>query len=201
MGSIVNRRRVMSSEIKVPYDRVEYLESTGKQWIDTGINPMTAPSAIADIEIIGSRGYDLWGNDLTYNSDSNGHFICDVQNYELKYYRYGSYKSRNFGLIGEGRHVITTDQRLIVDGSLVYQSSYTYTHDSRQKNIWIFNASRNALPGCMKLYSFKLYDAGELVRDYIPVRVGTTGYLYDKVSGKLFGNEGTGNFILGPDVK
>ena len=40
-----------------------------------------------------------------------------------------------------------------------------------------------------------------LVRDLIPVRVGNVGYMYDKVSGQLFGNSGTGNFILGPDVK
>jgi hypothetical protein len=38
-----------------------------------------------------------------------------------------------------------------------------------------------------------------LVRDFIPVRVGNVGYMYDKVSGQLFGNSGTGNFILGPD--
>lgn len=198
MSSIVNRRRVYGKP--VPYDaKVEYLKSTGKQWIDTGINPMTAPSAIADIEIMSAGSFDLWGNGL---NDSNGNFICNVQNYELKWYRYGSYEPHNFGLIGKGRHVITTDQRLIVDGSLIYQSSYTYTHDSRQKNIWIFKASRNASsPAYMKLYSFKLYDAGELVRDYIPVRVGTTGYLYDKVSGKLFGNQGTVEFDLGPDVK
>jgi hypothetical protein len=25
--------------------------------------------------------------------------------------------------------------------------------------------------------------------------------MYDKVSGQLFGNSGTGNFVLGPDVK
>jgi hypothetical protein len=25
------------------------------------------------------------------------------------------------------------------------------------------------------------------------------GYMYDKISGKLFENKGTGNFILGPD--
>ena len=34
----------------------------------------------------------------------------------------------------------------------------------------------------------------------IPVRKGNEGFLYDKVSGQLFGNEGTGNFILGPDI-
>lgn len=35
--------------------------------------------------------------------------------------------------------------------------------------------------------------------DLIPVRKGNEGFLYDKVSGKLFGNEGTGEFTLGPD--
>jgi hypothetical protein len=46
----------------------------------------------------------------------------------------------------------------------------------------------------------KIWDNGVLVRDFIPVRKGTVGYLYDRVSGKLFGNAGTGDFVLGPDV-
>lgn len=49
-------------------------------------------------------------------------------------------------------------------------------------------------------YTAKIYCNGLLVRDYIPVRVGTTGYLYDRVSGQLFGNQGTGDFVLGPDI-
>lgn len=36
--------------------------------------------------------------------------------------------------------------------------------------------------------------------DFIPVRIGTKGYLYDKVSKRLFGNAGTGSFTLGPDI-
>lgn len=47
--------------------------------------------------------------------------------------------------------------------------------------------------------AMKIYQNGNLVRDFIPVRVGTTGYLYDRVSKKLFGNLGTGDFVLGPD--
>lgn len=39
-----------------------------------------------------------------------------------------------------------------------------------------------------------------MLRDFIPVRVGTVGYMYDRVSRQLFGNRGTGDFILGPDV-
>lgn len=46
-------------------------------------------------------------------------------------------------------------------------------------------------------------EAGELVFDGIPVRVGSgaeaVGYLYDKVSDSLLGNLGSGSFVLGPD--
>lgn len=34
----------------------------------------------------------------------------------------------------------------------------------------------------------------------IPVRKGQVGYLYDRISGTLFGNAGTGSFTLGADV-
>lgn len=70
-------------------------------------------------------------------------------------------------------------------------------------NICIFNRSMtNVISGNigLKIYDFQIYDHGTLVRDYIPVRVGTVGYLYDRVSGELFGNSGTGTFTLGPDV-
>ena len=34
----------------------------------------------------------------------------------------------------------------------------------------------------------------------IPVRKNGLGYMYDKVSGTMFGNSGTGDFILGNDI-
>lgn len=52
-----------------------------------------------------------------------------------------------------------------------------------------------------KLYSVKIINSNnEVLRDLIPVRRGDVGYLYDKVLGKLFGNAGTGQFILGNDI-
>ena len=69
-------------------------------------------------------------------------------------------------------------------------------------NIEIFRGK----DGCseIKMYSMQIYDKGvsadgTLVRDFIPVRVGDVGYMYDRVSGQLFGNAGTGEFIIGPD--
>ena len=53
-----------------------------------------------------------------------------------------------------------------------------------------------------RIMSAKIKDAEyNILRDFIPVRVGNVGYMYDKVSGQLFGNSGTGSFILGPDTK
>ena len=53
----------------------------------------------------------------------------------------------------------------------------------------------------LKMYMSSIVLNDVCVRNFIPVRVGNVGYMYDKVSGQLFGNSGTGNFILGPDVK
>lgn len=55
-------------------------------------------------------------------------------------------------------------------------------------------------PNC-NFYYLKVYDGNDnLIYDFIPVRVGNVGYLYDKVSGELFGNSGTGSFVLGQDT-
>ena len=39
-----------------------------------------------------------------------------------------------------------------------------------------------------------------MLRDFVPVRIGNVGYMYDKVSKQLFGSIGTGQFILGQDI-
>jgi hypothetical protein len=52
----------------------------------------------------------------------------------------------------------------------------------------------------MTVYSFKVYNSNTLIRDFIPVRIGNTGYMFDKITGKMYGNAGTGSFTLGPDL-
>ena len=49
------------------------------------------------------------------------------------------------------------------------------------------------------IHKAQIYNDEQLVFDPIPVRKGNVGYLYDRVSGELFGTSGTGSFILGPD--
>ena len=72
------------------------------------------------------------------------------------------------------------------------------TFGGTTKNLRLFfgyNANSQA-----KIASYKHVKNGQTIIDLIPIRKGTIGYMYDKVSGQLFGNSGSGSFILGPDL-
>ena len=47
---------------------------------------------------------------------------------------------------------------------------------------------------------FRVYKSDVLVLDLTPVRKAGVGYMYDRVSGLLLGNVGTGAFVYGTDV-
>ena len=55
-----------------------------------------------------------------------------------------------------------------------------------------------------KIYSVSFSTYGTNIGDFIPVRFTnelgeTEGAMYDRVSGQLFRNAGTGAFVIGPD--
>ena len=67
-------------------------------------------------------------------------------------------------------------------------------------SLWLFGANGSTSEKTNgRISSCKIYHSGAIVCDFIPVRVGTVGYMYDRVSGQLFSNQGTGAFVIGPD--
>lgn len=85
------------------------------------------------------------------------------------------------------------DQKFSVDGQLVMTADDTPD---------IVNNTTVQLSGRLRvrLYHVELLRNGVKLRDFLPVRVGEVGYMYDQVSGELFGNAGGGSYILGPDI-
>ena len=58
-------------------------------------------------------------------------------------------------------------------------------------------------PAKLKVKSIQIKQGGVTVRNFIPVRFTnefgqTEGAMYDRVSGQLFRNQGTGSFVIGP---
>ena len=199
---LINLRNALMAGRRLPYDaEVEYLESSGTQYIDTGI-VSTGFGIRADVvcaqtqsggemAIVGrSRGdgFELYSN---YNAgkfglwNRSGNYIELTRQLEL---------SRVYSISAE--ITTTPTMTLSIDGNVTTRSITSAT--IADGNILVFKHTSYYFKG--RIYSCKIWQNGVLVRDYIPVRKGTVGYLYDRVSGRLFGNAGTGDFVCGPDV-
>lgn len=183
----------------LPYDaEVEYLESTGTQWID---------SLCKSTETLEFR-VKLDNSKMTNRSQSLGYFGT------IGYWGnlFGTYRRTKAPIIWVRETWRYIGSELGMIEAYCGLDSITINGVIREKepdygnyyggNIEIFRGK----DGCseIKMYSMQIYDKevsadGILVRDFIPVRVGDVGYLYDSVSGQLFGNSGTGEFVIGPD--
>ena len=188
-----------------PYDaEVEYIESTGTQWIDTGIVPTGQTRAqfkVYGVErtndvILGFFTGNDWKDWRFFTPDSDYSGMMDVVS--GRGYWTGSEGFVRRWLEFEVGNFYVKDLatgRYLYNGS-TYQGTFptdsiTLNHYGRLDEVGRNSKNRWAY--------VKIYDGDTLVLDFIPVRVGSIGYMYDRVSGVLFGNNGTGDFVLGPD--
>lgn len=108
----------------------------------------------------------------------------------------------SISFVNKTHEMVITPSSTIIDGDTYSVNwSYIFVVDNRYY-LTIFSHTQNvSYDGSnIRLYYFRVKINGEIAYDYIPVRSGTTGYLYDRVSKTLLGNAGTGDFILGNDV-
>jgi hypothetical protein len=94
--------------------------------------------------------------------------------------------------------VFDTEQSCTLDGRVIAADTRSFNNKYVEK-IYLFAAHPKQVSN-MRIRRFSVKLHGELILDYIPFRVGQVGYMYDKVSRQLFGNSGTGAFVVGPDV-
>lgn len=194
--------KIMKGDVQkwpCPYDaEVEYLQSSGTQFINTGIVPTNTTGLYIDMQKTTSSDGHYMG---VRETSGNTRLLIGASS--TYYYGWGDWW-RFSGTGNNNRHVITLN---------FYNSRITDFDNGLAKNlatlrftptlpIYIFKANDAAsttTPRACKIYAAKITSADTLVRDFIPVRKDGVGYLYDKVSGELFGNAGTGDFIIGSD--
>lgn len=201
---LVSARTAAWSGKHLPYDaEVEYLESTGTQWIDTGIK--TLSSSTVEVEaastvfnsldmMFGSIGEDASSliRALVYYDSSHGGRIISLQS--------GMYGVTNAFIAYDTafHNYIITPTKAEVEGKIF---SVTRS-DNSLRNFLLFASviiSGTSYFSHARISRCKIYHSDVIVLDLIPVRKGNIGYMYDRVSGQLFGNQGTGAFIIGPD--
>ena len=185
----------MSKTLPSGYTQVEYIQSSGTQYIDTGFKPNQ------DTRVV-MYGYNESSNSAwiygAWNSANSGAFAYLSVN---RYYMYGS-QQINANSISTGEFTLDHNKNsFTLNGTTISGDSETFTCNY---SLYLFalnvggSVSSGKLTG--KLYSCQIYDNGTLVRDYVPCKNpdGIIG-LYDLVNDTFYVNAGTGEFIAGAE--
>ena len=207
MGSLPTRIFPMGAggAVPLPYDaEVEYLQtSTAGPYISIG-NVTTSSALTMDVDIMANSpatDEKMFGGieALSIGSYSNQWRIWVANSL----YGVGANTSANYPRV----HIV------VAGGSAKFVSGST-TLITRPltagitKPFYAFGMGRadgTVTKGRARIYAIKIN--GNITRDMIPVRVGQTGYFYDRANptggplgNGLYGNAGTGAFVVGPDI-
>lgn len=208
----INGETVWTAPSALPYNtEVSYIEATGTQWIDTGL--VIEPGMRMDVDMMvvnwDATTYSLTGAGgirFTFGKGYSGSSGNAGANAGRLYFGLGSQNlpttTALSGLAG-ARHMYSVDAGTAtawLDGTTSWSLSSAGTISTGVNHILLFAQSTGTggtqVRGqqAARLYGAKFTVNGVLVRDFVPVSIGVEGALYDRVSGTLFTNQGTGSF-------
>ena len=210
MGTLLNRRRYMGGggEKPLPYDaEVEYIQTDGKAYIDTGIK--TSSSLTFDLNLYipshGTQAVWMFGSRISASSGMMAYLNDPSSN--RKNWRYGGRMFQVNPMLSPGNYNFknTASVNVLTINDTITLSAPSATFTSNY-NFYLLTLNIGGVPALInigngaRIMPSKIYLSGVLVRDYIAVRKDGIGYLYDKVSGELFGNANSeGAFSYGND--
>ena len=184
---------------------VEYIATDGNAYIDTGVIQyahenefiMSTPT-VTNINFFGSQ-----------TSSSSGKYIMSYNTSSKWTLIYGTASVTNSTTLTANTKYKISGAKTLTITNLSSNSSFTLTGSGRPfastYSTYLFavnNAGTPILSGCngLRCYRAKITNDSTLVVDYIPVRIGSKGYMYNRVTKSLVKNAGSGMFTPGPDI-
>ena len=187
------------------YTQLEYIQSSGNQYINTGVVPTPNTRAVIDAQITAQTAASA-----AYLGERSGSGGTDKTAYELWSMSTGRNVSSDFFGNRVSKTMSTIGIRVLIDKNkasvTINGNTITNSAAAGTATLPIFLLASNekgtaAYGIAAKLYSCQLYDNGTLVRDFVPCKnaSGAVG-LYDTVEGQFYANAGTGTFTAGPEI-
>lgn len=200
---------VDKSAEEMPYDaEIEYLKGSRYQYIDTGITAKNTIGVELEVTILPSLNIWFGVRPTTSNNNTLGLQLQTYPNKFISLYNSRvSFTSEKALVEGQKVKIKCETGKVYIDDELIYtHSTSASVFDSTPHTMYLFTEQYLEKPTSetnnkTQIHSCKIYRTYDnlILADFIPVRVGNVGYMYDKVTKKLFENKGTDNFILGPD--
>ena len=196
---------LLSKSLPTGYTQLEYIESTGTQYIDTGYTANGSTSIDMDFMFTVSKNQALYCSRTSMTSNSFTAFVLpdtirvDYNNKQITTnltvktkIRYRFRNQVDLATLNEKEYNTGVSVSTFTAKPMILFMSYqSYSNG-------IFSGLGNE--SCMKLYNFKIYNNGILVRNLVPAKnsSGTIG-MYDLVEDKFYTNQGTGTFTAGAE--
>lgn len=186
------------------YTRLEYLEATGTQYIDTNFNPSNNTRVVTELmPTTNNNAMGFFGSypNNDFNTSSYGLYYSSSNG--LAYSNFNSDSSFDRSKIEYGKkHFVDKNKNLLyIDNELVLTHTSATFQSTIPLHIFKLNFSLNPRYAKLRVYDFKIYENNDLVRHFIPSKRNSDNVLgmYDLVSQTFFTNAGSGYFIAGPE--
>ena len=174
------------------YVPLEYVESNGLQYINTGINPTSNTRLVIKASSTGPYSlYGMTGGGTSFNMTGNGN--------GQYFYWGGQAASAVTNWYGQVHTFEQNRNQCFVDGNLYH--TFTASSWNAPYPIFLFARSGNGalsdIGGQVRIYECQIYDNDVLLRDFIPVASanGEAG-MFDRVQNKFYTSENGNKFPI-----
>lgn len=189
------------------YTALEYIESTGTQWIDTEIIGNQDTKVDITFRATGrTSDFMIFGDRVSASSNAIGIWARSGSlgsAFRIGFGSSGGYTGAN--ATTQKYHVNLSKRGAYLNGSFVWnpnvQNNFS-TPSSLKLFALVHQNGGNQAQSALQVFNFALYSGATLIRNFIPARRNSDGVLgmYDTVTNSFFTNSGTGEFIAGPVV-
>lgn len=186
------------SKLPFEYQEVEYIESTGTQFINTGFKPDEHSKMYLDFYPTKSQSTCYAG---CRNGESGSKFtINSGSGAKNQYGGLGDSGNVTVGAFRVARHTETIENGVFTyDGAETIVSSTKIGTMTARYTVYLFACNTNGatLQSSCRIYSCKIWDDGVLVFDFVPCCRKSDGEpgMYNLVTKKFFTNAGSGEFL------
>ena len=184
------------------YTQVEYIKSTGTQYINTGFTPNQDTKVEIDFIMDDYTGKAIYGARVAADNSTFSAMLQGQNNNSSFQYNTSALTNTVAYINGQSYKVVQDKNKLYVDGTL--EHTFTYANFTCPGPLYLFSVNQSGTTpffGKISVKSFKIWDNGTLVRNFIPCKNSSNVIgMYDTVSGTFFQNAGTGTFTAGSEV-
>lgn len=181
-------------KVPVKVSKIKYIESTGTQYIDTGVK-LNQDSKV-ELELLLTDGNGNVFGSRTSATENNFTIILSSNQVTLDFQNYANNRlSKSISKNSKMYYSLSKDGMVIDDTKGEIK---TYSSFETPENAYIFDVSGNSwikTKAKARLYYCKIYDGDTLIRDFIPILdKDNIACLYDNVEGLYYYNQGEGEF-------